>query len=77
MPKMTEKGRVETTNQNGLRRVVVEMQHWTEYKPLSGPTQKAKGSTELFTADGHDVNLNSNGTYTVLQTDEILTPVSN
>ncbi|WP_126665558.1 hypothetical protein [Croceibacterium ferulae] len=71
----TEKSRIRTVNQHGKHRVVVEMQHWNEFKPMRGSVQRHPGGTELFTDDGYDVNLNRDGTYTVLQTDEVLTKV--
>ncbi len=71
----TEKSRIRTVNQDGMPRVVVEMQHWREWKPMNGTVQRLPAATELFTSDGYDVNLNSDGTYTVIQTDEVLTRV--
>ena len=72
MGNMTEKSRFMTVTDAGQRVEVVEYQHWTTYQPLSGPAEKAKGGTELFTSDGQDVNANADGTFTIVLTDEVL-----
>lgn len=72
---MTENERFGAINQHGERRTIVEWQHWTEFQPLSGPAQRVRGSVEFLTDDGLDVNANSDGTFTVIQTEEILTRI--
>ena len=72
---MTEKGRFGAVSKEGVRHTIVEWQHWTEYRPLSGPPEKVPGAVELFTDNGYDVTPNADGTFTVLQTDAVLTRI--
>lgn len=68
---MTENQSFWAVSASGRRVQIVEMQHWTTYSPLSGPAQRLKGAIEYFTSDGQDVSPNSDGTFTIVLTDEI------
>jgi hypothetical protein len=69
---MTEKDRFAAVSDAGRRYTIVVHQHWRTWQPLDGPAQRVRGATELFTDDGQDVNQNSDGTYTIVMTDEVL-----
>lgn len=75
MGKMTEKSRILTVNQDGRRRIVAELELEAGFEPISGADKPVDGRTELFTDDGFDVIQNEDGTYRVVQTEEILTQV--
>lgn len=75
MGMMTERSRLVTVNQEGQRRIVVELETGTGDPPIPGPKKLDEGETEFFTEDGFDVTKNDDGTLTVVQTDEILTPL--
>lgn len=61
------------TDQSGRHVVVNRYVNVIIRKPLSGPTQTADGTSDYRTSNGYHVNLNDDGTFTIVQTDEILT----
>jgi hypothetical protein len=69
---ITEIERFEAIADNGKRYTVVHLQHWTEFRPLSGKAQQLPGSTEWKTACGIDLEENEDGTFKMIQIDGIL-----
>lgn len=43
------------------------------HTPISGRTTSMDGTSEYRTSDGQHVNLNKDGTFTIVLTDEVLT----
>lgn len=49
MGMMTDRSRILTVNQEGQRRIVVELETGTGLQPIPTPDKPGEGETELFT----------------------------
>lgn len=72
---MSEKDRFEVVSPSGARRIIVERQNYTNWKPTSGPARRVPGSTEFFTDGGVDASQNADGTFTTFDSEETFTRI--
>lgn len=72
MKKNVETERFETRGESGERYVLIEYTEMTLRQPLNKPEYWIAGAYFHETADGQSVNELDDGTYQILQTDEIL-----
>ena len=67
--------RFQAAGEDGTIYTVVERQQMTTSRPLSGAPREVGGSIDYVLADGEHLNPNNDGTFTIVQTDEILRPI--
>jgi hypothetical protein len=67
-----ETDRFECEDETGSQYVVVELQHYSIWKPMSGPLEEKPTVKEYRLLDGRDVEIVSEGTFKIIATDEII-----
>lgn len=73
---MTEEtDRFEARSTSGRVHTVIELQHVIERRLLSGQTHQVRGSTEYILSDGRQLEPRPDGTFVIVQTEEVLTQI--
>jgi hypothetical protein len=67
-----ETDRFDCEDDRGGEYVVVELQHYSIWEPLSGPRQEKPTVKEYRLLDGRDVEIVGEGTFRIIATDKVI-----
>lgn len=67
-----EVNRYRCRGEDGSEYTVIERQTFTNFRPMSGPSQNVGGALDWILSDGRDVNFVDDDTFQILDTDEVI-----